>query len=129
MPVLAAAALGGCGGPSLDLFAVERSGADRNADLRVVVNDGGQVTCNESITKAMDAQQLLEARELSRDLGDLAQLGIELPPGPGSLLQYEVQTSAGPLAFSETSPQRPPAVDRLVAFVKRMGEDVCGLQR
>ena len=124
-----AAALTGCGGPSYDLFSVERSGADRNANLRLVVNDGGQVTCNRTITKAMDAKQLLEARELARELADLAQLGIELPPGPGTILRYKVDTEAGPMAFSDTSEDRPLAADRLVAFVKTMGEDVCGLER
>lgn len=124
-----AAALAGCGGPSYDLFAVERSGADREANLRLVVNDGGQVTCNESITKAMDAQQLLDARELARDLGALAQLGIDLPPGPDTVLRYEVDTSNGPIAFSDSSLDRPPAADRLVAFVSQIAEDVCGIER
>lgn len=124
-----AAALGGCGGPSYDLFAVQRTGPDPNANLRLVVNDGGQVTCNGSIRKAIDAEKLLEARDLARRLADLAQLGIELPPGPGSILRYKVETDAGPLEFSDTSPQRPPAADRLVAFVKDIGEEVCGLER
>jgi hypothetical protein len=126
-----ALALAGCGGPSADLFGVERTGraGERNAELKVVVNDAGFVICNDDINKPLDAEQLLEARELSRQLADLAQLGIELPPGEGSLLSYRVNTQFGDLTFSDTSADKPPAFDRLVAFVKRMGEDVCGLER
>jgi hypothetical protein len=126
---LLALALAGCGDPSADLFSVERSGADANANLRLVVNDGGSVTCNGSIGKAMDAEQLLEARELSRQLSELAQLGIELPPGRGSVLRYDVATAVGPLAFSDNSGDLPPAASRLMLFVSRLGEDVCGLRR
>ena len=125
----AAVVIGGCGGPSYDLFAVDRSGADRNANLRMVVNDGGRVICNGTIDRAMDGDDLLEARELSRELADLARLGIELPPRRGTVLRYDVETSAGPIAFSDNSADRPPAADRLVAFVSRIGEDVCGLER
>lgn len=126
---LAALVLAGCGAPSPDLFGVKRSGADRNANLEVVVDDGGQVTCNGTIRRAIDAKDLLEARSLSRDLSELASLGIDLPPGKGTVLRYNVDTESGPIAFSDTSADRPPALDRLVAFVKRMGEDVCGLSR
>lgn len=121
--------LAGCGAPSADLFSVDRSGPDPNANLTLVVNDGGSVTCNRTIERALDAEQLLEARQLARDLVELAQFGIELPPGEGSILSYEVDTEFGSIEFSDTSPDRPPALDRLVAFTKTVGEDVCGLER
>lgn len=130
LAVLPLLALAGCGAPSPDLFSVERSGEDRNANLRMVVNDGGKVTCNGTIEEPLDADDLLEARGLSRDLAELAQLGIELPPNRGeSVLRYEATTQAGPISFWDTSADRPPAADRLVAFVSRVGEDVCGLER
>ena len=44
--VLAAPGVAGCGTPSPDLFEVRRSGQDPNANVTVVVNDGGHVTCN-----------------------------------------------------------------------------------
>ena len=44
--LLATAALAGCGAPSADLFEVRRTGPDRPANLTMVVNDGGTVTCN-----------------------------------------------------------------------------------
>ena len=85
--VLLALALAGCGTPPPDLFLVTRSGADRNADVTVVVNDGGSVSCNGK-SHPLDAKDLLRARQLVRDLAPQAQLHLALPPGPGSQLSY-----------------------------------------
>ena len=70
--------LAGCGTPSPDLFEVRRSGDDRAANVTMVVNDGGNVTCN-GREHPLDADRLLRARELSRALAEPAELGLELP--------------------------------------------------
>ena len=44
--LLLAGLVAGCGTPSPDLFVVDRSGPDRNANVELLVNDGGSVTCN-----------------------------------------------------------------------------------
>lgn len=124
-----ALALAGCGAPSADLFSVQRSGADRNADLRLVVNDGGTVTCNRGEPAGLPGELLLEARELSRDLEAQAALAIELPPGPNAVLRYVARTQTGRIAFSDTSQGRPRAFDRLARFTKTVAEDVCGIER
>jgi hypothetical protein len=121
--------LAGCGEKSADLFEVQRSGADRNANVDLVVNDGGTVTCNQGKPIALPGTKLLDARELGRELEKEASLSIELPKGPGSTLRYVVRTSNGRVAFSDTSPNRPKAFDRLVAFSKDVIEDVCKIQR
>jgi len=41
-----ALAAAGCGTPSHDLFAVERAGSIPGAKLRMIVSDGGTVTCD-----------------------------------------------------------------------------------
>ena len=125
---LAALLIAGCGTPSPDLFEVRRSGEDRAANLTMVVNDGGQVTCNER-EHPLDADRLLRARELSRDLAEPAELGLELPPGPGANLSYRVRLEAGTVAFSDTSPGNPRAFLRLAAFTKDVAERVCGIVR
>jgi hypothetical protein len=124
-----ALAAAGCGAPSADLFEVQRSGADRNANVRLVVNDGGTVTCNDAEPQALPGDDLLEARELARELEAEATLAIELPPGPNAVLRYEVRTSTGRVAFSDTSRGRPKAFDRLVGFSAKVIEDVCGIER
>jgi hypothetical protein len=118
----------GCGTASPDLFEVRRSGEDRAANLTMVVNDGGQVACNGK-EHALDADRLLRARELARDLAEPAELGLELPPGPGANLSYRVRLEAGRVAFSDTSRGNPQAFLELAAFTKDVAERVCGIVR
>jgi hypothetical protein len=126
--LLAAAALGGCGTASPDLFEVRRSGDDRAANLTLVVNDGGSVTCNGE-EHPLDADRLLTARELARDLAEQAELGVELPPGPGAVLSYRVRMEAGTVSFSDTSRGNPPEFLRLAGFTQDVAERVCGIVR
>jgi hypothetical protein len=123
-----AAVLAGCGSRPPDLMVVERSGADPNANVEVLVNDGGSVTCNGS-EHELDADRLITARRLVRDLERQAELHIELPPGPGSQLSYRVRMEAGTIAFSDRSEGVPPTFQRLAAFTKDVIEDVCGIER
>jgi hypothetical protein len=128
---LAAAAaflLAGCGSPPADLFSVERSGADPNANVQVVVSDGGSVTCDGE-EHELDAERLLTARQLVRDLAPQAELGIELPPGPGTNLSYRVSMESGTIAFSDRSPGVPRTFQRVAAFTSDVTERVCGIER
>jgi hypothetical protein len=94
----------------------------------VVVSDGGSVTCDGE-EHALDADGLLTARQLVRDLSPQAELGIELPPGPGTDLSYRVSMEAGSIAFSDRSPGVPRTFLRLAAFTKDVTERVCGIER
>jgi hypothetical protein len=126
--VAGALVLAGCGTPPPDLFAVERSGSDPNANVDVVVSDGGSVTCDGE-EHALGADRLLTARQLVRDLSPQAELGIELPRGPGTDLSYRVSMEAGSIAFSDRSPGVPRTFLRLAAFTKDVTERVCGIER
>ena len=126
--VLAAPALAGCGTPSPDLFEVERRGGDRNANVDVVVNDGGRVSCNGKDHR-LDADRLLRARQLLRDLEPQAELLLELPPGPRAQLRYTARMEAGTVSFADTSRGNPRSFLALAAFTKDVTEDVCGLDR
>ena len=126
--VVAAVLLAGCGTPPPDLFSVERSGSDPNANVDVVVSDGGSVTCDGK-EHSLDADRLLTARQLVRDLSPQAELGIELPRGAGTELSYRVSMEAGSIAFSDRSPGVPRTFLRLAAFTKDVTERVCGIER
>jgi hypothetical protein len=126
--LVAAALAAGCGTPPPDLFAVERSGADPNANLRLVVSDGGSVTCDGK-EHPLDAERLLTARQLERDLEKQAALGIELPKGPGTELSYRVAMEEGTIRFSDRSPGVPRTFLRVAAFTKDVAERVCGIER
>jgi hypothetical protein len=126
--LLGAALAAGCGTPSPDLFEVRRSGADPNANVTVVVNDGGSVSCD-GRRHTLDADRLLRAREVERGLEPQAELGLELPPGPRAQLSYRVRMDGGTVAFSDTSRGNPPSFLALAAFTKDVTERVCGLER
>ena len=129
-PVAALAlALAGCGSPSADLFEVKRSGRDTNANVRLLVSDGGSITCNDAKPIPIDAERLLEARELARALETQASLGLQLEPAKNSTLRYVVRTGAGTLEFSDTSAGRTKEMNRLVAFTTAVTEQVCKLER
>lgn len=127
--IVVALAPAGCGAGSADLFQVERKGKDPNANVDLVVNDGGTVTCNGGEPTALQGDGLLDARELARGLEKQAALSIELPPGRGATLRYVVRTSNGRVAFSDTSEGRPRVFDELVAFSADVIENVCGIER
>jgi hypothetical protein len=118
----------GCGSASPDLFEVRRTGEDRNANVTMVVNDGGHVTCNGE-EHPLDADRLLQARELTRELAKPAELGLDLPPGPGAVLSYRVRMEAGTVSYSDTSRGNPRAFLRVAAFTKDVTERVCGIVR
>jgi len=130
LAALAAAllALAGCGSESPDLFEITRSGEDANANLTLVVSDGGTVSCDGS-SHPLDADRLLRARELERELAEQAELGLELPPGPSPVLSYRVRMEAGTVAFADTSRDPPRSFQQLAAFTKDVAEDVCGVDR
>ena len=125
---LGAALLAGCGTPSPDLFLVDRSGADPNADLELVVSDGGSVRCNGE-EHPLDADRLLTARRLLREVEPQAELHLELPPGPRAILTYRVEMEKGTIAFSDTSAKLPQSFQQLAGFTKDVAERVCGIQR
>jgi hypothetical protein len=118
----------GCGTASPDLFEVRRTGEDRYANVTMVVNDGGHVTCDGE-EHPLDADRLLQARELTRELAKPAELGLELPPGPGAVLSYRVRMEAGTVSFSDTSRGNSRAFLRVAAFTKDVTERVCGIVR
>lgn len=119
----------GCGADSADLFEVKRTGKDPNANVDLVVNDGGTASCNGGEPIALPGTGLLDARELARGLEKQASLSIELPPGPGATLRYVVRLANGRVAFSDTSTNRPKVFDELVGFSADVIENVCNIER
>ncbi|HEY7076782.1 MAG TPA: hypothetical protein VH418_15500 [Solirubrobacteraceae bacterium] len=119
-------ALAACGEEAPDLFVVKRSGEGRNAKLTMVVSDDGTVTCN-GRQHELPAKSLLQARGLTRDMGDSAKLALDLPARPGSVLSYQVRMQAGTIAFADTSRPIPVPLIRLEQFTADVSENVCGL--
>mgnify|MGYP001450165334 CR=1 FL=1 len=133
--VLAAALGAGCGGPSPDLFVVERTGSLPGARLTLVVDDGGFVRCNGGERKQITSEQLITAREIARtingeeDKPGLAARKLALPPRTGSVLRYDVRTEAGSVSFADTSAGQPNDLYRLANLTRVLAKRVCGLPR
>lgn len=133
--LLVAALLAGCGGPSPDLFVVERTGSVPGARLTLVVDDGGFVRCNGGERLPISSEQLITAREVERALsGEEEQPGpaarnLRLAPRPGSVLRYDVRTEAGSVTFADTSTGQPPDLFRLARLTRTLAKEVCGLPR
>jgi hypothetical protein len=125
---LAAAALAaaGCGSPPNDLFVVTRTGAIPGASLRLLVSDDGSASCNGRPARVSD-QELLDARQLQRDLEQPASQAMVIAPGPQPVLTYSVRTPGGTLRFADDSAGKPAAFFRLAAFVHEVARQRCGL--
>jgi hypothetical protein len=128
--VLATAALvGGCGGESGDLFAVERSGDIPGAQLRLIIDDGGTVTCNDAEPKALPDKLLLDARSIATDIEEPAQESLNLEARPQSVLRYVVHTPDGTVRFADNSSGQPEVTQRVAYFTRQAAQQVCGLAR
>jgi hypothetical protein len=126
VPILAA-----CGSPSADLFSVARTGEGAGAKLRLIVSDDGTVRCNGKDPVPLDAQRLLDARQLARDLSDQAELGLELEPGRAqdTTFRYVADLAEGRIAFADSSGNLPRSFLELAAFTRATARGVCGLRR
>lgn len=123
------ALVAGCGGESGDLFAVERSGDVPGAKLRLIVDDGGTLTCNDAKPRPLPAKLLLDARSIATDIVEPAQHSLNLAPGAQSVLQYVVRTPNGTVRFADDSRGQPPVTQQVAYFTRRAAQQVCGLER
>ena len=128
----ALAALGvvasGCGTPSPDLFVMKRAGTVPGAELKLLVSDQ-TVRCNDGPAKDLTSEQILEARDIRRDLIDVQEGLVDVPtPPPAQIFSFAVSTEQGTLRYSDTT-QRPPILPRLSRFTRRVAIDTCGLAR
>ncbi len=125
----------GCGGPHADLFVVERDGGIPGARLTLLVSNGGTARCNRGDERAVTSAQLIDAREIARELnGTDEQRGpaddsLRLEPGPGSILRYDVRSEDGSVVFSDTSPGQPEVFYRLAKLTRDIAKEICGLPR
>jgi hypothetical protein len=126
--LLAALALASCGTPSPDLFVVDRGGTVPGAKLNLLVSDQ-TARCNHAPAKELTSAQILEARDILRELL-LVQTDKKPIPRypPAQIFTFAVQTEEGRLHFPDTQ-QRPTVLPRLARFVRRVAIDTCGLKR
>jgi hypothetical protein len=123
-----AGAVSSCGGvQAADLFAVTRTGPAPAQRLTLVVNEEGGVRCDGRAVRKLADAQLVQAHAIQEELEKPASSGLSLPPLPGSVFSYVVQTEKGIVRFSDNSPGKPKAVRSLILFVLQVAQGNCGL--
>jgi len=129
--LVAALALAACGAgaPAHDLFLVQRGGAIPGARLALRVTDDGRASCNRGPLVEITSAQLIDARELQRDLEPLAKRRFALPPGRDSILEYRVVLEDGALRFADDSRGQPPALFKLAKLTRDVARGSCHLAR
>jgi predicted metal-dependent peptidase len=120
--------LSGCGGVrAADLFVVQRSGSVPSAQLMLLVDEEGGVSCNGGRTLKLSDSQLIEARAIQEDMRKPAEQHLSLAPGPRSVFSYRVRQEQGSVSFSDDSPNQPQVFHRLALFVLQTSQRVCHL--
>lgn len=138
LAALAAVVLAGCGegGAPADLFVVTRSGDIPGARLVLRVTDDGRAACNGRPLVAIASRDLIDARQIRRELegeeeGETgpADEGLSLPPGPMPIFRYAVRGQDGTVSFSDTSRGQPQAFRDVAALTRRIAKGPCRLPR
>jgi hypothetical protein len=126
--LLLVACVAACGTPSPDLFVMKRSGTVPGAKLDLLVSD--QTTrCNGGPARELTSAQILEARDILRELLDVQAGNVSVPKAPpAQIFSFAVTTEKGTLRYPDTA-QRPTILPRLTLFVRRVAIDTCGLAR
>jgi hypothetical protein len=129
--LVAALALAACnsGNPAADLFLVQRAGDVPGAKLALRVTDDGRASCNRGPLVDITSAQLIDARELQRDLEPLAKRRFALRPGRNSVLHYRVVMEDGALRFADDSRGQPPALFKLAKLTRDVARGSCHLAR
>ncbi|HEV3034697.1 MAG TPA: hypothetical protein VGX72_07895 [Solirubrobacteraceae bacterium] len=123
----AALVLAGCSGVSApDLFVVQRSGSTPQAQLTLLVNEEGGVSCNgRAMRQKLADPQIIKAREIQEDLQKPSSSHLSLPPRTGSVLHYYVRDESGTVRFSDNSAGQPSVLQKLQLFVLQTGQEIC----
>lgn len=121
------ALLAGCGGESGDLLAVEVAGGPAGGERTLVVTNDGRGRCDGAELRRIESDRLIEAREVERDLQDLAEDGTDLGGDPtGDRRAYVARIRAGTVRWVEAEPGNPDVLPRLELLALRLGRELCG---
>lgn len=123
-----ALALGACGTASPDLFVVHRTGTVPGAKLDLLVSDT-TARCNGGSPRPLTDPQILEARDILKDLLEFQRSKAAIPPAPPpQFFRFSIRSEAGTLRYGDTT-QRPTVLPRITRLTRDLAIGLCGLQR
>ena len=100
-------------------------GPARGRALDIVIKDNGRATCNDGPEETIPSDLLIDARELERDLGDLAEEGAFFEPTGAGRREYVVRIKAGTVRWSEGDRGLPRELPRTQLLALRLDRLVC----
>jgi hypothetical protein len=124
--LLAALVVAGCGGEAGDLMAIEiAKGPARGRELDIVIKSDGRGTCNGRDEETIPSELVIDARELERDLGDLAEQGAFFEPTGAGRREYVVRIKAGTVRWSEGDRGLPRELPRTQLLALKLDRLLC----
>jgi hypothetical protein len=121
--------LAGCGQKSADLFTVTREGSISRAHLVMSVTDDGHVSCNGGPLHQISSDELIRAREITRELTKPAGEHLVLRARPGSTLRYAVSIDGDTVRFADNATGQKPEMFKAALLVRQLAKGRCGLPR
>jgi hypothetical protein len=125
-----AVALVGCGADikGADLFLLTRrpSHHRNGAELALLVNDSGTISCNGGRPKPLADPLLLQARDLATALDGEA--GLRILPPPNSVFHYYIVLPYGSVSFPDTAAAHHPLLAQVLQFELKASRQACGLR-
>ena len=123
--LLSAALLAGCGGSPGDLIEIRSSGGPAQREQRIVVGGDGRSTCNGGPEQDIGSDGLIEAREIERELTDLAERAAVYESARGEAVNYVARTKDGTVRWQEGGEGLPSVLPQAQLFVLQQGRRLC----
>ena len=121
---LAALALSGCGGEAGDLMSIEFQGGPTGAHHTVVVTGDGRGSCDRGKEELLPSARVIDAREIAKDVSDLARKAADYPPKAGAT-RYKLRTTDGDVRWSEGTPALPPELPKAQLLALQLERLLC----
>lgn len=123
----AALAIAACGGEAGDLLALEVSGGQQEQPLRLTVTEDGRGSCDGGELQRISSERLIDAREVERELGGLAEDGAAFGADTGATgrRRYVARTRAGTVRWVEGLPELPDVLPRAALLAQQLEEALC----
>jgi hypothetical protein len=124
--VFAGLVASGCGSEPGDLMAIEvAKGPARGRALDIVIKSDGRASCNDRPEETIPSNLLIDARELERNLGDLAEESAFFEPTGAGRREYVVRIKAGTVRWSEGNRGLPRELPRAQLLTVRLDRLLC----
>jgi hypothetical protein len=121
---LAAIALAACGGQAGDLMSIEVSGGPTGESHTLVVSGDGRGSCDRGALESLPSDRVITARELEREVGDLARRAAEYAQRPGAR-RYDLSTSSGVVRWSSGTPGLPKELPKAELLALELERQLC----